>query len=326
METSKKEKLILSNVACIDKADHLAFMVMSKLCRPKEVFRVYGVPRGGLIPAYMLVDSLRKQSHNAMALLRPWANTRFEVVDSLAKADVVIDDIVDSGTTRERILAKLAEKGKEDVPFVSLYEATEDSPWYVFPWEVGLSGEDDSADDIVIRLLQYIGEDPSRGGLLETPKRVLKAWNHWASGYTQNPAEILKTFEDGASDEMVIVRDIEFYSQCEHHMAPFFGKAHIAYIPNGKIVGLSKLARLTDCFARRLQVQERLTTQIADAILEHLDAKGVAVVVEARHMCMMSRGVQKQASSTVTSALRGVYKDDPAARAEVLSLINRPGN
>jgi GTP cyclohydrolase I len=176
-----------------------------------------------------------------------------------------------------------------------------------------------SIASLMTAFLREIGENPDRGGLIETPARVEKAWRTWTCGYNQKPAQILKDFEDGAEkyDEMILVRDISFYSHCEHHLAPFFGVAHIAYIPNGKIVGLSKLARLTDVFARRLQVQERLTAQIADALMEHLDAKGAAVQIVARHLCMESRGVQKQNNKTITTVLRGVFMD-PAARSEFL--------
>lgn len=164
-----------------------------------------------------------------------------------------------------------------------------------------------------------------RPGLDETPERVANAWGEWCSGYYQNPADLFKVFEDGAEgvDQMVLVRDIELYSHCEHHMAPFFGVAHIAYIPDGKIVGLSKLARVADVFAKRLQVQERLTNQIADSIVEHLNPKGVGVVIEARHFCMCSRGVGKQGSSTITSALRGAMLNEHDCRAEFFSLVNR---
>jgi len=177
-------------------------------------------------------------------------------------------------------------------------------------------------EDLIYELLKTLGEDPSREGLLETPGRVMKAWRHWAQGYQQEAAEVLKTFEDGAEDcdEMVMVRDIQLYSHCEHHMAPFFGKAHVAYIPNGRVVGLSKLARVVDIFAHRFQVQERLTNQIAQAIQENLKPLGVGVVIEATHFCMCSRGVNKQGSTTVTSALRGVMKTKPEARSEFLAL------
>lgn len=176
-------------------------------------------------------------------------------------------------------------------------------------------------EEIVKELLSMVGEDPERGGLTETPARVVKAWKHWTKGYNEDPAEILKVFEDGAEnvDQMVIVKDIPIYSHCEHHLAPIFGTATIAYIPNGKIVGLSKLSRLADCFARRLQVQERLTNQIADALQEHLDPIGVGVYIKARHMCMESRGICQQGHHTITSALRGAMKNDPASRAEFLA-------
>lgn len=179
--------------------------------------------------------------------------------------------------------------------------------------------------DSIRKLLGYVGEDITRGGLQETPKRVLKAWMDWTKGYEMDPASVLKVFEDGAEsyDQMVVVKDIPFYSHCEHHMAPFFGTATIAYIPDGKIVGLSKLSRLLDVFARRLQVQERLTAQVADSIMEHLNAKGCGVVIKARHMCMESRGVCKQGHHTVTSALRGVIKDEADTRAEFLSLAHQ---
>lgn len=161
-----------------------------------------------------------------------------------------------------------------------------------------------------------------REGLQETPKRVAKAWAHWTSGYSVDVAGLLKVFEDGAEnyDQMVVVRDIPIYSKCEHHLADIFGTCDIAYIPNGKVVGLSKLSRLADAFARRLQVQERLTAQIADALEEHLQPLGVGVVIKARHMCMESRGICQQGHHTVTSALRGKLKDDPQARAEFLAL------
>ena len=177
-------------------------------------------------------------------------------------------------------------------------------------------------EKIVRALLTTIGENPDREGLIETPKRVIKAWKHWCQGYKMMPADVLKTFEDGAEgvDEMVIVKDIQLYSHCEHHMAPFFGKAHVAYIPDKRIVGLSKLARVVDIFAQRLQVQERLTNQVADSIMEVLQPKGVGVVIEAQHFCMCSRGVNKQGSTTVTSALRGVFREKSETRGEFLAL------
>jgi GTP cyclohydrolase I len=181
-----------------------------------------------------------------------------------------------------------------------------------------------NAETVILNLLGgVIGEDVTRGGLLETPKRVVKAWQHWTSGYHIDIAGLLKVFEDGAEgyDEMVVRKDIRIYSHCEHHLAPIIGNCTIAYIPNGRVVGLSKLDRLADAFARRLQVQERLTSQIADALMEHLQPKGVGVHINARHMCIESRGVAQQNSDTHTSALRGVFKDQAETRAEFYSLV-----
>ena len=174
-------------------------------------------------------------------------------------------------------------------------------------------------------LLTYIGEDPDREGLLETPARFLKAWSEYTRGYREKPEEILKSFEDGAErvDEMVIVRDIPVYSLCAPHLAPFFGRAHVGYVPDKRILGLSKISRLVEIFGRRLQVQERLTNQIADALDENLQPLGVAVVIECRHMCMESRGVRHTGTSTVTSALRGSIKANADTRREFLSLIGR---
>jgi len=173
------------------------------------------------------------------------------------------------------------------------------------------------------KLIEAIGEDPEREGLVRTPQRVAYAWDFLTSGYDMDIDAVLNDaiFRE-EYDEMVLVRDIDFYSLCEHHMLPFFGKAHIAYIPNGKIVGLSKIPRIVDVFARRLQVQERMTQQIADTIEEYLDPQGVAVVTEAAHMCMMMRGVQKQNSMTTASAMKGVFKTQSETRSEFLTLIS----
>jgi GTP cyclohydrolase I len=180
-------------------------------------------------------------------------------------------------------------------------------------------------ENIVRRELELIGEDPSRQGLLKTPERVAKSMAWLTRGYEMKVEDVVgdAVFEE-AHESMVMVRDIELYSMCEHHMLPFFGKAHIAYIPKGRIVGLSKLPRIVEVFARRLQVQERLTEQIAGAIEEVLQPEGVGVVVEAEHLCMMMRGVEKQNSRTITSALRGSFKDCPMTRDEFLRLAYGP--
>ncbi len=178
-------------------------------------------------------------------------------------------------------------------------------------------------EDLVRKLIETLGEDLGREGLMDTPARVDKAYDHLFSGYGKNPRELVTVFDDEAYDEMILVKNIEFYSTCEHHMLPFFGKAHIAYVPNGKILGLSKMPRLVDVFSRRLQNQERITMQVADALQEILQPKGVAVVLEAKHFCMMARGVEKQMSEVTTSALRGLFKKDPSTRAEFLRLIGQ---
>ena len=183
---------------------------------------------------------------------------------------------------------------------------------------------DISTQDLHRELLRRAGEDPTRDGLIDTPKRVEKSMAYLTRGYTQDVNSVLHgALFDVDYDEMVIVKDIEFFSMCEHHLLPFFGKAHVAYVPNGKVIGLSKIPRVVDVFARRLQVQERLTTQIADAISEAIAPQGVAVILEAQHLCMMMRGVEKQHSATVTSAMLGVFKTQTQTRNEFLSLVRR---
>ena len=177
--------------------------------------------------------------------------------------------------------------------------------------------------DLVKTLLTEIGEDPEREGLLSTPIRVAKAYEFLTRGYQQDIDEVLNgAIFNEKYDEMVLVKNIDFYSMCEHHLLPFYGKVHVAYIPNGKIVGLSKVPRIVEVFARRLQVQERMTQQIADTIAKYLQPIGVAVVAEAFHMCMMMRGVEKQNSSATTSAMHGVFQDDARTRMEFLDLIS----
>ena len=271
---------------------------------------LYGIPRGGVPAVYAVLSQLDR--------------ARYGLTDFLQHADVIVDDIYDSGATAARYLAQ-----KPMARFYPLIGKDRDmdagyyikpDTWVVFPWE---QSEEGSAEDIVTRMLQFIGEDPAREGLRETPARVIKAWKEWFDGYGMDEADIFKTFQDGAEkcDEMVIVRDIPVESFCEHHMAAFTGVAHVGYIPDGKIIGLSKIARLVRMYSHRLQVQERLTNQIADAMDKHLAPKGVAVVIEAAHTCMSSRGARVHGTQTITSALRGVIKDKPEARAEFLALV-----
>jgi GTP cyclohydrolase I len=262
--------------------------------------KVWGVPSGGIPVAAMVADG-------RIAVM----------VDTVEEADVIVDDLIDSGATMNRLL-----KLHPNKPFLALLDKRSwdhGDQWVVWPWE---QTAEKGIEDHIKRLIQFAGDDPQREGLHETPARVAKAWRFWCSGYERDPMEVLKTFQDGAEgcDEMVVVKDIPFYTHCEHHLTPFFGTATIAYLPDGKVVGLSKLSRVLDIFARRLQVQERLTTQVADALVEGLAPKGVGVVLRARHLCMESRGVCQQGHHTVTSALRGVIKTETSARAEFLAL------
>ena len=182
--------------------------------------------------------------------------------------------------------------------------------------------ENEKIADLTKLLLKEIGEDPNREGLIKTPSRVSKAWSFFSRGYNQNVDEIINdAFFNENEKDMVVVRDVEFFSLCEHHLIPFFGKAHVAYIPNGKVVGLSKIPRIIDMYSRRLQVQERLTRQIAETIQDVLEPIGVAVIMEGQHMCMQMRGVQKQNSLTTTSSMLGKFRQSDRTRAEFLSII-----
>jgi len=180
-------------------------------------------------------------------------------------------------------------------------------------------------EDAVQTMMLHVGEDPQREGLVKTPARVRKAYEFIFGGYKMDAKNVLESaLFTSSNDEMVLIKDIEFYSTCEHHLLPIIGRAHVAYIPDGKVVGLSKIPRVVDIFARRMQIQEQLTEQIADAIMQTINPKGVAVVLQARHMCMEMRGVEKINSTTTSSALRGLFKKDEKTRAEFFSLINSP--
>jgi len=300
-------------IKCINDNNSLSkinHMMLEKASR-NETLKIYAIPRGGIPVSYLYAKYFN--------------SVNYVFADKMSSdVDVIIDDLIDSGTTIKRHL-EIAPGAYVATPIDKRFDEKYKNQWLVFPWE-GTKGEDNdtSADDIVVRLLEYIGEDASRGGLLETPKRVLKAWkNEWSSGYSQKPSDVLKVFEDGADgcDQMVVVKDIPVYSHCEHHLAPFFGTATVAYIPNKKIVGLSKLSRVVDIFAHRLQVQERLTNQIADAINDNLAPIGVGIVLNCRHMCMESRGIRRSGTSTITSALRGAILEDARARSEFMGLV-----
>lgn len=283
------------------------------------LFTVFGIPRGGIPAAYMVVEEFNKLGAPYMA----------SVTYTPEDADLFIDDIIDSGETM-----KVWCDAYPGIPFFALIDKTaeraqegEVSEWLVFPWEQNPLNplKENSLTDNVVRILQYIGEDPTREGLQETPERFQRALDEWFSGYNEAPVDYFKVFTDGAAryDEMVLVENIPFYSHCEHHLAPFFGTVTIAYIPDGKIVGLSKFNRLVNTFSRRLQVQERLTTMIADTLMDFLSPKGVGVIVKARHLCMESRGVCQQGHSTTTSCMRGVMLNNGPARAEFLTIAKK---
>jgi GTP cyclohydrolase I len=185
--------------------------------------------------------------------------------------------------------------------------------------------EQSAFEEAVKTMMRSVGEDPEREGLVKTPERVYKAYKFMFGGYEQDPTAVLESaMFSSSNDEMVLIKDIELYSTCEHHLLPIIGRAHVAYIPDGKVVGLSKIPRVVDIFSRRMQIQEQLTEQIADAIMETVQPKGVAVVIQARHMCMEMRGVEKINSTTTSSALRGLFKRDEKTRAEFFNLINAP--
>lgn len=275
--------------------------------------RVYGVPRGG-VPVALILEGMG------------YAKAVFDPED----ADYFVDDIVDSGNTRDRMVGEF---GK---PFFAVVDRRLNPDrdaslgWVVFPWERG--EEEEGAEENVRRILQVIGEDPDREGLLDTPKRFIKALMEMTEGYHSNPADCLnKSFDIrdaddavGSYDELILSGPLPFTSLCEHHIALFEGNAWIGYIPDpegGRVVGLSKLARLLDGYAKRLQIQERLTMQIANDLERELRPLGVGVILKARHTCQCARGVKKEGLMT-TSALKGVFKDNKTSRAEFFSLVD----
>lgn len=268
---------------------------------------IYGVPTGG-----------------CLAALAVQAVAGVQILDEPEPNCLVVDDLIDSGKTlrpfKERGFRVDALYRKSTSPVNMASDAQCLHGWLQFPWE-----RDHAPTDAIIRVLEYIGEDPNREGLLDTPMRVMKAWKELTVGYQQDPKAILARTFDVAHDELVLVRNVAFTSICEHHMLPFTGVAHVGYLPaaKGPVVGLSKLARLVECFARRLQVQERLTQEVAQAILEYLQPQGVGVVIRAKHSCMSCRGVQKAEADMVTSCMLGLLRKDASARAEFLTLVNQ---
>lgn len=290
-----------------------------------EYAAVCGVPRGGIPLAMRISDMLQ------IPLIS------MEELENLYRSDVenvlICDDIIDSGATRSKFSHLdfaaiyinddwLNQGQSESISARTFYHLGKDhDTWINFFWE----GNEKPATDAVTRLIQMIGDNPNREGLVETPKRFIKAYEHIFSGYNQDINSILKTFEEEECDEIILLKNVEFYSMCEHHMLPFIGKAHIAYIPDGKVLGVSKLARILDVFARRLQIQERIGKQITNVLMDDLGAKGAACILEAQHLCMTMRGVEKQNSIMTTSSMQGVFRgmsvENLAARNELMSLI-----
>jgi GTP cyclohydrolase I len=262
---------------------------------------------------------LRAGSYVALVLSKMLDLPLISHLDKTDNGTLVVDDIVDSGRTLEQYkdYDTAVLHIKDHAKTQPTYYVRAVDKWIEYPWEVGSEGVEEN----IVRLLEYMGENPNREGLIETPKRVVKGYKQWFSGYNKDPKDVMKTFTSANDDQIVIVKNIDFYSHCEHHMAPFYGQVHIGYLPNGKVLGVSKFSRLTDIYARRLQIQEQLTNQIAQAINEHLKPKGVGVIIEGIHLCMRSRGVQKQNSIMTTSVMLGDFRELEGLRKEFLQLV-----
>lgn len=266
---------------------------------------LYGIPRGGVYAALLVSESLSRCGFFPT------------IVEDPKSAELWVDDIRDTGATLLAYKKKYNPSSmvSECVLVDRLGEdACDRDIWFVFPWE-RLACECGPGENVT-RMLQFIGEDPKREGLVETPKRVVRSWEKLFGGYKQNPEQFIKTFKDGACNEMVVVRDVEFYSTCEHHLLPFFGKAHLGYLPGGKVIGVSKLVRLLEVFARRLQIQERIGQQVTDTLMKTLAPMGCGCILQAQHFCMTSRGVEKQNSVMVTASLRGNFLEDDKVKQE----------
>lgn len=271
---------------------------------------VYGVPRGGISIATFIGAAL---SIPIILEFKGHPNT------------LIVDDIVDSGKTRKKYpsncFACLDYKDRGDIELeksILYVDKYIDSPWIKYPWEKN----ETEGEDTITRIIELVGENPLREGLKGTPSRVIKSYNELFKGYTQNPKDVFKTFkEDYSINELVLLRDIEMHSICEHHLLPFIGKAHIAYIPKGRIIGVSKLARLLEIYSRRMQIQERIGEQVTTAIMENLNPLGAACIIQASHLCMRMRGINKQNSTMITSSLKGVFLEKFEVREELLKII-----
>ena len=270
----------------------------------KSYSGVYGVPRGGTYPASIIARMLNVEQVYDPKKIQP--------------STLIVDDLIDSGKTLSAFpnndkAVVYVKAGK--INLCTFFGRGVGDEWIVLPDEGSSTIEDNCA-----RILEYIGEDITREGLIETPSRMKRAYDEIFAGYKMKPEDVCKTFIDGACKEPVMLKNCEYYSTCEHHFFPFFGHISIAYIPNGKVIGVSKLARLVDCYSKRMQIQERMTAQIAETIEKLIEPKGVFVYCTGKHFCMTSRGVKKQEAEMVTMSYRGIY-NDPDIRAETLKIF-----
>jgi GTP cyclohydrolase I len=298
--------------------EDVAVVAKSIHAKGRQYSHIYPIPQGGIPFGMALARELKAMFGKAVHILD---EDEYESLRTQNQEILVVDDIADSGRTlmpyKDRCDTAVLHL-RASCNFIPTYHANfvRDTAWIEYWWE----NKKSDIESHIVRQIEYIGEDPNREGLRETPARVVKSWSKLFGGYKASLEDVFKTFEEGACDELVILKDIEFYSQCEHHLLPFYGKAHIGYIPDGKVIGVSKLARLLEVFSRRMQIQERIGEQVTTALMEHLHPKGAICVLEAQHHCMTSRGVEKQDSVMVTSSIKGAFKQIET-RAEFLSLI-----
>ena len=291
------------------RASMVAFTIWSVHSKKDICISLYGVPRGGVYAA------------QAVALHLAYANHASRLVENASEADFIIDDIMDSGRTRQGFI------DVDDRDFFALvdYQGKDKDlkgTWISFPWE--RMNTETGIEDHITRLIAFMGDDPEREGLIETPDRVIRSYEKLFGGYnTIIDKNLIKVFKNDGYDEMILMKDIPFFSTCEHHIIPFFGKAHIAYIPGNHIIGISKLVRIMEGFTRRLTIQERICQQITETLQSLLKPAGVACVLEAQHLCMMARGVEKYSSILVTSSLTGVFKEKIETRNEFMSMIGK---
>lgn len=284
-------------------------------CKGECITSIYPVRCGGNVLAHVLSERLKIPVVNEV-------RDHCLVVDDICSSGKTLSVIMDCAKLRYKYIKTLVIHQDYDSSFVADFSVKAISGvWIDYFWEKPDAG---NITDHVTRILQFIGENPNREGLLDTPARVVKSWSQLYSGYKEDAGDHLSKCFSSDMDELIICKDIEFYSNCEHHMQPFFGKVHVGYLPGGKVVGLSKIARAVEVFARRLQIQEQLTEQIAKSMMDNIEGiKGCGVVVEAKHFCMCARGVNKQNSSMVTSSLKGVFKEDSELKAEFMKLAVR---